>query len=69
MSAFTPEQLAEMKAAVRSEMDAVVQVALTKYTKADSALHVFIRDHSQAAFNYALFGGLIVGGLVGKFIL
>ena len=42
-----------------------------KYDKANSAFHVFLREHPQAAFNAAMFGGIIVWGgigyLIGKF--
>jgi len=36
-----------------------------KYVKADSMLHVFIREHSQAAFNCALVFGLVIAGGLG----
>ena len=39
-----------------------------KYDKANSAFHVFLREHPQAAFNLALFGGMIVWGGLGYLI-
>mgnify|MGYP001168771613 CR=1 FL=1 len=39
-----------------------------KYDKANSAFHVFLREHPQAAFNSALFGGMIVWGGIGYLI-
>ena len=39
-----------------------------KYVKVDSAFHVFLRDHPQAAFNVSLFGGMIVWGGIGYLI-
>lgn len=78
MSNFTPEQQAEMDAETVAKLEQMIadsekrtkdEIVLlqAKYTKADSALHVFIHEHSQAAFNSALFAGLTFGGGMGYF--
>lgn len=68
MDAETLVQVKQMISESETRTNAAIASAKASYVKADSRLHVFIREHPQAAFNCGVFCSLIVGAVAEHFL-